>query len=72
MTPSARKQDAKKAAATVSKGSRTQIDADSASGTFKESQVAKMSASEYEANAEKIDAAIRNGKFVYDLSGAAR
>lgn len=72
MTPSARKTDAKKAAATVSKGSRTQIDADSASGTFKESQVAKMSPAEYEANAEKIDAAIRGGKFVYDLSGAAR
>ena len=72
LTPSARKTDAKKAAATVSKGSRTQIDADSASGTFRESQVAKMSPAEYEANAEKIDAAIRGGKFVYDLSGAAR
>ena len=72
MTPSARKEDAKKAASSVSKGSRTQVDADSASGSFKESQVAKMSAKEYEANAEKIDAAIRNGKFVYDLSGAAR
>lgn len=72
MTPSARKQDAKKAAATISKGSRTQIDADSASGTFKESQVAKMSAAEFEANAEKIDQAIRSGKFVYDLSGGAR
>lgn len=72
MTPSARKQEAKKAAATVSKGSRTQLDADSASGTFRESQVAKMSPAEYEANAEKIDQAIRNGKFVYDLSGGAR
>jgi anti-sigma28 factor (negative regulator of flagellin synthesis) len=72
LTPSARKQDAKKAAATVSKGSRTQIDADSASGTFRESQVAKMSPAEYEAKADKIDQAIRNGKFVYDLSGAAR
>jgi len=72
MTPSARKQDAKKAASTISKGSRTQIDADSASGTFRESQVSKMSAAEYEANAEKIDQAIRNGKFVYDLSGGAR
>lgn len=72
MTPSARKESAKKAASSVAKGSRTQIDADSASGSFRESQVAKMSAAEYEANAEKIDAAIRNGKFVYDLSGGAR
>ena len=72
MTPSARKQEAKKAAATVSKGSRTQIDADSSSGTFRESQVAKMSPAEYESNADKIDQAIRSGKFVYDLSGGAR
>lgn len=72
MTPSARKESAKKAASTISKGSRTQIDADSASNTFRESQVAKMSAAEYEAKADKIDQAIRSGKFVYDLSGAAR
>lgn len=72
MTPVARKQEAKKAASTIPKGSRAQVDADTASGTYRESQVAKMSAAEYEANVDKIDQAIRNGKFIYDISGAAR
>lgn len=39
---------------------------------IKESQVAKMSQHEYELNEERIFKAIRAGKFVYDLSGAAR
>ena len=41
-------------------------------GIWKESQVDKMSAKEYEKNSEAIMESIRAGKFVYDLSGAAR
>jgi hypothetical protein len=31
-----------------------------------------MSAHEFEQNADKINQAIRSGKFVYDISGKAR
>ena len=41
-------------------------------GIWKESQVDKMSDKEYEKNSEAIMESIRAGKFVYDLSGAAR
>lgn len=41
-------------------------------GVFYESQVDKMTAHQYEANQEAIQKAIKNGKFVYDLSGSAR
>lgn len=41
-------------------------------GAIKESDVEKMSAREYEARQEEIVAAIKSGKFIYDLSGSAR
>jgi len=41
-------------------------------GAFYESQVQKMTAAEYEKNADSIMEAIRTGNFVYDLSGGAR
>ena len=41
-------------------------------GSIKESDVEKMSAREYEARQEEIVAAIKSGKFIYDLSGSAR
>ena len=41
-------------------------------GVFKESQVEKMSAQQYEKNAEAIMESIRSGKFIYDVSGSAR
>jgi len=41
-------------------------------GVFKESQVAKMSAVQYEKAADAIMESIRTGKFVYDISGSAR
>ena len=65
------KKDAAKAVTT--KGSTTTPDsALSDADTVLESDVAKMSAIEYEKNEENIHKAIRNGKFVYDVSGAAR
>ena len=41
-------------------------------GVIRESEVEKMSPREYEARQEEIVAAIRAGKFVYDLTGNAR
>jgi hypothetical protein len=41
-------------------------------GTVYESQVAKMTSKQYEANEEAISKAMASGKFVYDLSGNAR
>jgi hypothetical protein len=38
----------------------------------RESQVAKMSDKEFEANYNRILKAQRSGKFVYDISGSAR
>jgi hypothetical protein len=43
-----------------------------ASGYIRESDVERMSAREYESRQEEIVAAIKAGKFVYDLSGSAR
>jgi hypothetical protein len=42
------------------------------SGSIKESAVQKMSAQQYEKNADAIMEAIRSGKFIYDISGNAR
>lgn len=42
------------------------------SGTFSESQISKMSDSEYEANQDAIMEAMRSGKFIYDITGSAR
>lgn len=53
-----------------SKGSSP--DKNGEAGVLKESEVEKMSAREYEARQEEIVAAIRAGKFIYDLSGSAR
>ena len=65
------KKDAAKAVTT--KGSTTTPDsALLEADTVLESEVAKMSAIEYEQNEETISKAIQAGKFVYDVSGAAR
>jgi glucosamine 6-phosphate synthetase-like amidotransferase/phosphosugar isomerase protein len=54
------------------RGSRSAIDADDSNGTIRESQVAKMTGSEYEKYADQIAEAIRTNKFIYDISGNAR
>ena len=61
------------AKAVTTKGSTTTIDSTlSDADTILESDVAKMSAIEYEKNEDIIHKAIKSGKFVYDVSGAAR
>ena len=52
--------------------SRSTPQADETTSYLKESQVNRMSSQEYEKNADNIMEAIRSGKFVYDISGAAR
>jgi len=71
-TPSDYRRKAKEVAKSVPKGQRTSLDSTGTDGVFRESQVARMSDREYAANAEAIDASIRSGKFIYDVSGGAR
>ena len=72
LTRSDRKSKTKAAASLVDRGSKAKVDVDESSGRIKESDVEKMSAKEYEKNAESIHEAMKSGKFVYDISGNAR
>ena len=62
----------KEAASAVSARNTAKPDAQYNRAQFTESQVQRMSAQEYEKNSDAIMEAIRSGKFLYDLSGAAR
>ena len=73
LSPAAKKQGARDAASVVNrKTSKANIDPDDSSNYIKESQVAKMSADEFEKRSDEINQAIRSGKFIYDISGRAR
>jgi len=72
MTPAAKRDTKKAAASTVTKGTRTSIDAKGTSGQIKESDVSKMSDKEFEDRLDEINEAMRSGKFIYDVSGGAR
>tara|TARA_R110000744_G_scaffold60459_4_gene125216 strand:- start:1077 stop:1997 length:921 start_codon:yes stop_codon:yes gene_type:complete len=67
-----KKQDSKKAASSVVSKRTSKPDDDNPAGHLRESQVNRMSAQEYEANADSIMDSIRSGKFIYDISGGAR
>lgn len=68
-----KKSSDKEAASSVRiRSEKTAPSGDGSEGLIYESQVAKMTAQQYEKYAEDISAAIRSGKFVYDLSGNAR
>jgi len=71
-TVQAKKAKTKDAAKSVSKGSRTKVDPTEGGATLKESDIEKMSAKEFEEREEEISKAMRDGKFVYDLTGGAR
>ena len=72
MTVAAKKKSKKAAASTVAKGTRTSLDTKGVQGQIKESDVARMSSKEFEEMQDKINESMRNGKFVYDMSGSAR
>jgi predicted nuclease with RNAse H fold len=68
-----KKSSNKDAAKSVStKNTRSVPDSADSNVAYKESQVQRMSPSEYESKADDIMDAIRTGKFVYDVSGSAR
>jgi len=54
------------------KSTKTKVDATESSKKILESSVQKMSAQQYEKQADTIMDAIRSGNFVYDVSGSAR
>jgi hypothetical protein len=54
------------------KSTKTKVDATEAGKKIRESAVQKMSAQQYEKQADTIMEAIRSGNFIYDVSGSAR
>lgn len=72
ITKKSRKDSDREAAKGIATGRSTAPEKSAEAGTIRESDVEKMSPREYEARQEEIVAAIRAGKFVYDLSGNAR
>ena len=62
----------KDAARSVNSRSKATPDSDDSKNVFKESQVNKMTAQQYEKASDAIMEAIRTGKFIYDMSGNAR
>jgi len=71
ITKSRSKSD-KNAASAVNTRSRSAPVSDDTKGQWTETQVEKMSDREYAKHSEEIMESIRSGKFVYDISGAAR
>ena len=62
----------KDAARSVNSRSNATPDSDDSKNVFKESQVNKMTAQQYEKASDAIMESIRTGKFIYDMSGNAR
>ena len=54
------------------KTTKTKVDTDESGKKIRESDVQKMSAVQYEKQADTIMEAIRSGNFIYDVSGSAR
>ena len=73
ISKSTKTQSDKSAAMVVgAKNTRTQVDAAESGKKIRESDVQKMSAAQYERQADAIMEAIRSGNFIYDISGSAR
>ena len=72
LTVSDKKKNIKNAAKTVARKSKTEVDLADANNMIKESDVAKMSNEEFAEKSDEINAALRSGKFIYDISGSAR
>ena len=54
------------------KATKTKVDSTESGKKIRESDVQKMSAAQYEKQADTIMEAIRTGNFIYDVSGSAR
>lgn len=72
MNPAAKKASAKEAASSVVAKNKTSVDFDGGSETIRESDVAKMNMDTFAKMEKRIQAAMQNGTFVYDMTGAAR
>ena len=72
LTKEAKKANKKAAASPVTRRGKTNVDVADANEMIRESDVAKMSDKEFEERSDEINKAMRNGKFVYDVSGNAR
>ncbi len=70
--PKAKKEDTSAAQGIRTRSERSAPSGNDSEGVIYESQVAKMTSKQYEANEEAITKAMQAGKFVYDLSGSAR
>ena len=67
-----KKEDTSAAQSVRTRGERSAPSGQDTEGVMYESQVAKMSSKQYEANEQAIMKAMQSGKFVYDLSAGAR
>ena len=67
-----KKEDTSAAQSVRARSERSAPTSNDTEGVMYESQVAKMSSKQYEANEEAIMKAMQSGKFVYDLSAGAR
>jgi hypothetical protein len=72
MNPAAKKASAKEAASSVVAKSKTGVDLDGGKETIRESDVNKMDMKTFEKMEKRIQTAMQNGTFVYDMSGGAR
>ena len=73
ISKSTKTQSDKSAAMDVgTKSTKTKVDATESGKKIRESDVQKMSAAQYERQADTIMEAIRSGNFIYDISGSAR
>lgn len=62
----------KKAAESIGKSSKVEPTTSDGKKRFLESDIEDMTTAEFEKNREEIQEAIREGRFIYDISGAAR
>ena len=72
MDTKGKRKSTKDAASQVRTKRTTKPDNDNPAGHRRESEVQRMSTQEYETKSDEIMEAIRSGKFIYDVSGAAR
>jgi hypothetical protein len=72
MNPAAKKASAREAASSVVAKGKTSVDLDGGKETIRESDVAKMDMKTFEKMEKRIQTAMQNGTFVYDMSGGAR
>jgi chromosome segregation ATPase len=72
MDTKGKRKSTKDAASQVRTKRTTKPDNDNPAGHLRESDVQRMSTQEYESKSDEIMEAIRSGKFIYDVSGAAR